>query len=84
MKSALEQTGAGGAGDARPVAGALPLPAEVAANQFALVLRKLADELTYGVDASRFVGSGIDYAQSRAYSLGDTVKSIDWGVTARA
>ena len=84
MKSALEQTGAGGAGEARPVAGALPLPAEVAANQFALVLRKLADELTYGVDASRFVGSGIDYAQSRAYSLGDTVKSIDWRVTARA
>ncbi len=61
----------------------LPVPFELASRQFDLVVRRLADDLTYGSDASRFVGPGTDYAQTRLYSLGDSVRSIDWKVTAR-
>jgi uncharacterized protein (DUF58 family) len=61
----------------------LPPPSELLADQFDLILRKLADDLTYGSDASRFVGSGIDFAQSRPFAFGDSVRHIDWRVTAR-
>ena len=61
----------------------LPVPEALAAEQFALVLRKLADDLTYGIDPSRFFGQGTDFAQSRPYQIGDPVRSIDWRVTAR-
>lgn len=61
----------------------LESPFELAASRFELIARRLADDLTYGSDASRFVGRGIDFAQSRPYSLGDPIRSIDWKVTAR-
>lgn len=61
----------------------LAQPAHLAASRFHLLARKLADELTFGTDPSRFVGSGIDFAQSRPMQLGDSVRSIDWRVTAR-
>ena len=62
----------------------LATPYELSSRQFELALKKMADDLTYGSDASRFVGPGTEYAQSRPYSPGDSIRAIDWKVTARS
>ncbi|MCC6406873.1 MAG: DUF58 domain-containing protein [Planctomycetes bacterium] len=53
------------------------------ARRFAIAVRKLADGLAYGIDRSPFVGSGLEFAQARPYQEGDSIRSIDWRVTAR-
>ena len=54
-------------------------PDELARGDFEMVVRRLA----FGMDLSRFIGSGLEYAQSRPYSPGDPIKMMDWKITAR-
>ncbi|MEM9065200.1 MAG: DUF58 domain-containing protein [Planctomycetota bacterium] len=62
----------------------LPPVAQMTQANFEMVVRMLADDLAFGSDDSLFVGSGLEYAQSRPYEPGDPVRQIDWKITARS
>jgi uncharacterized protein (DUF58 family) len=63
--------------------GALDNADTLDSRQFLIAIKRLADTLSYGADRSPFLGSGIEYVQSRPYQWGDPIRSIDWRVTAR-
>lgn len=58
-------------------------PDELVHADFEMVARRLADDMAFGTDTSRFVGSGLEYAQSRPYEPGDSVRQLDWRLTAK-
>ncbi len=58
-------------------------PEELSHTEFEMVVRRLADDLAHGTDTSLFVGSGLEYAQSRPYVPGDSVRQLDSRVSAR-
>lgn len=53
------------------------------ARKFELAAQRLASSLVFGMEESIFHGTGIEYAQPRPYAPGDSIKLIDWKVTAR-
>lgn len=61
----------------------LPTIDRLDSRQFVIAIKRLADHLSYGADRSPYVGSGVEYVQSRHYQAGDPVKAMDWKVTAR-
>jgi uncharacterized protein (DUF58 family) len=61
----------------------LPSPEILSRANFELVVRRVADDIAFGTDDSLFVGSGLEYAQSRPYEPGDSVRQIDWKLSAR-
>ncbi len=61
----------------------LPNPNILSRANFELIVRRIADDIAFGTDDSLFVGSGLEYAQSRPYEPGDPVRQIDWKLTAR-
>lgn len=63
--------------------GGRQVPPELVERPFEIAIRRLADELSFGSDLSRYYGQGVEYAQSRPYEPGDAVSSIDWRLTAR-
>jgi uncharacterized protein (DUF58 family) len=55
----------------------------VDSRQFELAVKQLANSLAFGPDDSIYHGSGLEYSQSRVYLPGDSVKLIDWKISAR-
>ena len=62
----------------------LPPPETLSQGHFELVVRRLADDLAFGTQTSLYVGSGLEYAQSRPYVEGDPVQHMDWRLSARS
>ena len=60
------------------------VPTELTDRSLEIATRRLANDLRYGQDPSPFVSSGVDYVQSRPFVDGDSVRDIDWRVTARS
>ncbi len=58
-------------------------PEELARGDFELVVRRLAEELAFGSDNSLFIGGGLEYASSRPYEPGDSIRALNWRLTAR-
>lgn len=61
----------------------LPAPESLARGNFEMVVRRLADDLALGADNSLFLGGGLEYASSRPYQPGDSVRLLNWRLTAR-
>jgi uncharacterized protein (DUF58 family) len=66
-----------------PSAATLPSPESLARGNFEMVVRRLADDLALGADNSLFLGGGLEYASSRPYQPGDSVRLLNWRLTAR-
>ena len=60
------------------------VPPELTDRSLEIAVKRLANDLRYGQDPSPFVSSGVDYVQSRPFVDGDSVRDIDWRVTARS
>jgi uncharacterized protein (DUF58 family) len=58
-------------------------PRELAAQDFEMVIRRMANDIALGADASVFVGSGLEYACSRPYQPGDAVRALNWRLSGR-
>ncbi|MGH7133982.1 MAG: DUF58 domain-containing protein [Phycisphaerales bacterium] len=64
--------------------GLMKKPDELARGDFELVVRRLAEDLAFGADNSLFIGGGLEYSGSRPYEPGDSVRMLNWRLTARA
>lgn len=64
-------------------ANSLRNPEELARVDFEMVVRRLANDLAFGSDNSLFMGGGLEYASSRPYQPGDSVRLMNWRLTAR-
>ena len=53
-------------------------------RELAFRVRRPVNELLHGAYASRFHGSGLEFAEMREYVPGDDVRQIDWNATARS
>lgn len=58
-------------------------PDTLARDRLELILRRLADDLAGGSDASTRIGAGLEFAESRPYQPGDPIRRLDWRLTAR-
>ncbi len=58
-------------------------PDELARGDFDMVVRRLADDIALGSDSSLFAGGGLEYASSRLYQPGDSVRMLNWRLSAR-
>jgi uncharacterized protein (DUF58 family) len=61
----------------------LPVLPGLSDRQFVLLMRQLSNRMSFGANASVFLGNGFAFLQSRVYYPGDPVRSIDWRVMAR-